>query len=359
MILVCPTCASKFNVPDGAIPPEGRKVRCAQCKNSWHATRANALKPKPRTAAVKPRAAAAAMPQQPIEPPDIDAGAAAKAAAIRRAVVEEEVPHAADDDDDLFNEGNNAPAIDRSDDDINDSAYDAGFDDDIGLEADENDGLLPDFDDEDNFESEYIDDEDDEDDILARRRGDLRREAKRKAADRKRLMMNAGWGLLIIFWLMVLFVPIFMKETLTAAFPGTNQLYEIFSGEDYADRFRPEDGEPLTPPITETEVYVTAKLHGDRTRVETVDGKQQLVIRGFVENTGNRAANVPLVEISVKNNRGVVVERWNYAPPGLVLRRRSKLEFETMLYPIPAGANVVEVRSLEGTRSTNEAESPL
>src|SRR5687767_965351 len=36
MILTCPACATQYTVTDGAIPPEGRKVRCAACKHSWH-----------------------------------------------------------------------------------------------------------------------------------------------------------------------------------------------------------------------------------------------------------------------------------------------------------------------------------
>lgn len=35
MILTCPECATQYVVKDGAIPPEGRKVRCASCKHSW------------------------------------------------------------------------------------------------------------------------------------------------------------------------------------------------------------------------------------------------------------------------------------------------------------------------------------
>lgn len=36
MILTCPECGTSYVVKDGAIPPEGRRVRCASCRHSWH-----------------------------------------------------------------------------------------------------------------------------------------------------------------------------------------------------------------------------------------------------------------------------------------------------------------------------------
>jgi predicted Zn finger-like uncharacterized protein len=35
MLLVCPSCRTRYVVPDSAIGVAGRQVRCANCKNSW------------------------------------------------------------------------------------------------------------------------------------------------------------------------------------------------------------------------------------------------------------------------------------------------------------------------------------
>ena len=49
MILTCPSCATQYVVKDGAIPANGRQVRCAACGHSWRQEAdAPALEPEER-----------------------------------------------------------------------------------------------------------------------------------------------------------------------------------------------------------------------------------------------------------------------------------------------------------------------
>jgi predicted Zn finger-like uncharacterized protein len=63
MILTCPNCSTQYVVKDGAIPPDGRQVRCASCKHSWHQDpEGNTAQP---TDESEPYAAAEAMHEEP------------------------------------------------------------------------------------------------------------------------------------------------------------------------------------------------------------------------------------------------------------------------------------------------------
>jgi predicted Zn finger-like uncharacterized protein len=67
MILTCPDCGTQYVVKDGAIPPQGRQVRCASCKHSWHQEPEPAGEPE-GVVAVEPAVAPEPIPEPQSEP---------------------------------------------------------------------------------------------------------------------------------------------------------------------------------------------------------------------------------------------------------------------------------------------------
>jgi predicted Zn finger-like uncharacterized protein len=47
MLLTCPNCAATYDVPDNAIGPNGRKIRCRACETSWQEPPRQAVTPPP------------------------------------------------------------------------------------------------------------------------------------------------------------------------------------------------------------------------------------------------------------------------------------------------------------------------
>ena len=84
MIIACPACATRYAIPDDAIGMEGRVVRCAKCRHSWHqhgealpepaveqgAAPITPAPPPAHAAPPQPQDEAAAQPTSaPVEPP--------------------------------------------------------------------------------------------------------------------------------------------------------------------------------------------------------------------------------------------------------------------------------------------------
>ena len=84
MLLVCPSCRTRYVVPDSAIGAAGRQVRCASCRHSWFQEGPSSVAP-PRLDPIIPTEAPPAPPRPTVpvaEPePIVAAGAEDKAQA--------------------------------------------------------------------------------------------------------------------------------------------------------------------------------------------------------------------------------------------------------------------------------------
>ena len=64
MILVCPSCATRFNLDESRLGGKSRRVRCSRCKHEWVQAPESSAEPPP-SAAPEP----VAPPPPPVEPP--------------------------------------------------------------------------------------------------------------------------------------------------------------------------------------------------------------------------------------------------------------------------------------------------
>jgi len=72
MILICPACAARFMIPDGALGASGRTVRCGACAHSWHQfpePAAPPAEPPPPAAGPEPATPFVRAPARPLATP--------------------------------------------------------------------------------------------------------------------------------------------------------------------------------------------------------------------------------------------------------------------------------------------------
>ena len=84
MLIVCPTCATSYDVELASLQPSGRQVRCVRCRAVWHAAprhadkllaAAEAIGPEPQVAQAPAGAFAEEPALQSADEPPADGGA--------------------------------------------------------------------------------------------------------------------------------------------------------------------------------------------------------------------------------------------------------------------------------------------
>jgi predicted Zn finger-like uncharacterized protein len=295
MILTCPSCGTQYVVKDGAIPPEGRQVRCAACKHSWQQdteeTGALELKDEVEVPAAAPEPVEeASLPEGADNEPASDeeeslteatliepsSGPEAEERAYEEAVIEgvtEPQPMA---------EGSSEPGLDASATDVaRPAAADWG-------EPPEAEGA-PDM-----FSPFAGEDE----------------EAPRREGGLTRLLIAA----LIIVVLAVAFwflAPSELKARLGLASAGESPL------------------QVSNPPHVE--------------RIQLASGNQLLTVSGRVINPTGREQIVPPLSAKLTNQAGKLVYSWTIAPPTRSLAAGASASFNSAEVNVPPGGEYLTI----------------
>jgi len=284
MILTCPDCGTQYVVKDGAIPPEGRQVRCAACKHSWHQD------PQIAEAAADPDPDSAPDSNQPQDNAALDEGAVgpepdeslteatlieprsgpeAEQRAYEEAVVEGDAlpPEAIAEDQAI------APA-----------AAPAGEDWKEPPEAEASPDMFSPFAPDDELEP--------------RRRGAIS------------TIMIIALVILVLAALFWFFAPLDLKARLGLTAAGTSPL-----------------------------ALVTT--HMDRQRLES--GNELLTVTGRVINPTAKEQDVPPIQAQLKNRGGKVVYSWTIQPPARSLPAGASASFNSAEVNVPSGGDELTI----------------
>lgn len=74
MQLSCPNCGATYEVPENAIGPSGRKIRCRACDTSWFEPARDAIPPPPTPPPIAPNPVVAPLPDTPTAAQAVEAG---------------------------------------------------------------------------------------------------------------------------------------------------------------------------------------------------------------------------------------------------------------------------------------------
>jgi predicted Zn finger-like uncharacterized protein len=301
MILTCPDCGTQYVVKDGAIPPEGRQVRCAACKHSWHQDpEEGSSEAAPAVAAEAPTIEAASDETAAVnEAPATEEPVAEEESFAEAALIEPRSGPEAEErayEEAVIESGGEAPVAEQT------VVVDAPVEETWPAEAAVGERAMvtedwrepPEAEASPDMFSPFAED----DDLEPRRRGPLR-----TILFLALLVIVAA----ALFWF---FAPSELKAKLGVADGGSSPL-----------------------------ALVTT--HMDRQRLES--GNELLTVTGRVINPTGKEQNVPPLQAQLRSKTGQVVYSWTIAPPARSLPAGASASFNSAEVNVPPGGDELTI----------------
>ena len=302
MILTCPNCGTQYVVKDGAIPPEGRQVRCAACKHSWHQEPGAEDTAETESMSAPDAAAVASAPVEPVAAEEALVAEAADEARVEEesfaeaALIEPRSGPEAEErafEEAVIDNGGEAPAIDEAPSAEPEPAIAEAPSAQFGTlsedwreppEAEATTDMFTPF-------AEH-------DDVEPRRRSPL----------------------------MILLLLVLLVVAAAAAF------YFLAPGELKA-KLGVGDGESSPLALVTT--------HMDRQRLES--GNELLTVTGRVINPTGTEQNVPPLQAQLRSKTGQIVYSWTIAPPARSLPAGASASFNSAEVNVPPGGDELTI----------------
>jgi predicted Zn finger-like uncharacterized protein len=285
MLIVCPTCATTYQIQLASLGAAGRSVRCSQCRNTWFAT-ADSVVAEP---AAVPALVAPRRPAPPASEPkaeDFDAMAASDFSVEPMTPPD---PVATEVAERVLAESDAPPLAPADDEKPDPPKFDPGAPEDI-------------------------------ESIAARRARQAFADRKAKPTLRQRIL---SLPMLIVVLAVALIGLVQARASVVRHFPQTASLFSMI-------------GMPVN---LRGLIFQDVKSKG-----EFHDGVMVLVVEGVIVNLTRNALEVPRLRFSLRNGTGHEVYAWTALPSRPVLGSGDGLPFRTRLASPPSDGRDVIVR---------------